>query len=158
MAYEVILDTGSSYVSIVFLELSIKLFISDLWLAASTCNSKACSGIATFNPSSSSTFQNLSEVFSITYGSGEAAGSLGQDVVQMAGFSVSNQIFAVCDQVSEGLLNEPVSGLIGLAFSTIASSKATPLWETLASSDAWSQPLMAFQLTRYYFFALVIFH
>ncbi|KAF9077958.1 aspartic peptidase domain-containing protein [Rhodocollybia butyracea] len=119
VAYEVILDTGSS----------------DLWLAASTCKSKACSGIASFNPSSSSTFQNLSKPFSITYGSGEAAGSLGQDVVQMAGFSVSNQIFAVCDQVSEGLLNEPVSGLIGLAFSTIA--------------NAWTQPLMAFQLTRF---------
>jgi len=133
VAYEVILDTGSS----------------DLWLAASTCESKACSGIASFKPSSSSTFQNLSKPFSITYGSGEAAGSLGQDVVQMAGFSVSNQIFAVCDQVSEGLLNEPVSGLIGLAFSTIASSGAIPLWQTLASSNAWTQPLMAFQLTRF---------
>jgi hypothetical protein len=133
VAYEVILDTGSA----------------DLWLAGSTCGDQACSGIATFAPSSSSSFQNLSEPFSITYGSGEAAGTLGQDVVQMAGFSVTNQVFAVCDQVSSGLLNEPVSGLIGLAFQTIASSKATPLWETLASSNAWDQPLMAFQLTRF---------
>lgn len=70
----------------------------------------------------------------------------------MAGFSVSNQVFGVCDQVSDGLLNSPVSGLLGLAFQTIASSGASPLWETLASSGAWDQPLMAFQLTRYRLF------
>ncbi|KIK60512.1 hypothetical protein GYMLUDRAFT_43837 [Collybiopsis luxurians FD-317 M1] len=133
VAYDVILDTGSS----------------DLWLAGKTCLSDACSGIATFNPSSSSSFQNKSEPFQITYGSGEASGTLGQDLVQMAGFSVSNQVFAVCDVVSDNLLNNPVSGLLGLAFQTIASSGASPLWETLASSNSWDQPLMAFQLTRF---------
>jgi len=70
------------------------------------------------------------------------------DVVQMAGFSVPNQVFAVCDQVSSGLLTNPVSGLLGLAFQTIASSKAMPLWQTLVSSGAWDSPLMAFYLTR----------
>jgi cathepsin D len=133
VAYDVILDTGSS----------------DLWLAGSNCVSNACDGIATFKSSSSSTFKNTSEPFQITYGSGEAAGVLGQDAVQMAGFSVSNQVFAVCDDVSSGLLNAPVSGLLGLAFQTIASSQASPLWETLASSGSWDEPLMAFQLTRY---------
>ncbi|KAJ4470124.1 acid protease [Lentinula aciculospora] len=133
VAYDVILDTGSA----------------DLWLASSTCTDSACDGIPTFKSSSSSSFQNKSTEFSITYGSGAAAGSLGEDVVQMAGFSVSNQVFGVCDQVSDGLLNSPVSGLLGLAFQTIASSGASPLWETLASSGAWDQPLMAFQLTRF---------
>lgn len=61
---------------------------------------------------------------------------------------MSNQILAVCDEVSANLLNTPVSGLMGLAFQTIASSGATPFWETLASSGAWTEPLMAFQLTR----------
>ncbi|KAJ3861067.1 aspartic peptidase domain-containing protein [Lentinula novae-zelandiae] len=133
VAYDVILDTGSA----------------DLWLASSTCTESACEGIATFDSSSSSSFQNKSTEFSITYGSGDAAGTLGEDIVQMAGFSVSNQVFGVCDQVSDGLLNSPVSGLLGLAFQTIASSGASPLWETLASSGAWDQPLMAFQLTRF---------
>jgi cathepsin D len=133
VAYDVILDTGSS----------------DLWLAGSGCLSDACDGVATFDPKTSSTFKNSSSVFQITYGSGEASGTLGQDVVQMAGFSVSNQIFAVCDVVSDGLLNNPVSGLLGLAFQTIASSQASPLWETLASSGSWDQQLMAFQLTRF---------
>jgi cathepsin D len=67
----------------------------------------------------------------------------------MAGFSVTNQVFAVCDQISSGLLSNPVSGLLGLGFQSIASSKATPLWQTLVSNGAWTDPLMAFYLTRY---------
>lgn len=133
VAYDVILDTGSA----------------DLWLASSSCTDSACQRLATFDPSSSSTFESSSTAFSITYGSGDAAGTLGQDIVQMAGFSVQNQVFAVCDTVSADLLTSPVSGLMGLAFQTIASSGAAPLWETLASSSAWTDQLMAFQLTRY---------
>ncbi|THU96960.1 acid protease [Dendrothele bispora CBS 962.96] len=67
----------------------------------------------------------------------------------MAGFAVTNQVFAVCDQVSDNLLSSPVSGLMGLAFETISSSGATPWWQNLAQSNAWDEPLMAFQLTRF---------
>ncbi|OCB86397.1 acid protease [Sanghuangporus baumii] len=132
VAFDVILDTGSA----------------DLWLADSTC-SVGCQEITTFDSSASSSFTNLTRSFSITYGSGAAAGVLGQDVVQMAGFSVSNQTFAAVDQVSDGLLTSPVSGLLGLAFQTIASSGATPLWQNLVESGAWDSPVMSFQLTRY---------
>jgi len=132
VAYNVILDTGSS----------------DLWIAGSNCQ-EGCDAVSTFNPSVSSSFANLSTPFQITYGSGEAAGTLAQDTVQMAGFSVSLQKFAVCDLVSSGLLNSPVSGLMGLAFQTIAASGATPLWQNLVESGAWDSPLMSFQLTRF---------
>ncbi|KAH7885800.1 aspartic peptidase domain-containing protein [Phlebopus sp. FC_14] len=132
VSFSVILDTGSA----------------DLWVADTSCQT-GCSSTAAFDSLSSSTFQNLSEPFSITYGSGQAAGTLAQDVVQMAGFSVPNQVFAAVDQVSSGLLNSPVSGLLGLAWQSIATSGHTPFWQTLASSGAWSQPLMAFQLTRF---------
>ena len=66
----------------------------------------------------------------------------------MAGFSVSNQVFAAADQISSGLLTSPVSGLLGLAWQTLALSEATPFWQTLASSGAWTDPVMSFQLTR----------
>ncbi|KAF9482635.1 aspartic peptidase A1 [Pholiota conissans] len=131
-AFNVILDTGSA----------------DLWLADSECQT-GCESVPTFNPSSSSSYKNQSTAFSITYGSGQAAGFLGKDIVQMAGFSVENQVFAVCDQVSSGLLNDPVSGLLGLAFKSIASSGAQPFWETLVTNNAWDSPLMSFQLTRF---------
>ncbi|OAX43168.1 acid protease [Rhizopogon vinicolor AM-OR11-026] len=131
-SFDVILDTGSS----------------DLWVTGSSCGT-ACGTSATLNPSSSSTFQNLTTPFSIKYGSGNAEGYLGQDVVQMAGFSVSNQSFAVVDLVSDGLLTSPMSGLLGLAWSSLAKSQQTPFWQTLAASNAWDSPLFAVQLTRY---------
>ncbi|OJA21662.1 hypothetical protein AZE42_09551 [Rhizopogon vesiculosus] len=132
VSFNVILDTGSS----------------DLWVADVNC-AVGCSRIQTFNDADSSTFQNLSQPFQIQYGSGAAAGSLVEDVVQMAGFSVPNQAFGAVTQVTSGLLNSPVSGLLGLAWQTIASSKHTPFWQTLAGSGAWSDPVMAFQLTRF---------
>ncbi|KAJ7504433.1 aspartic peptidase A1 [Mycena galericulata] len=132
VSFDVILDTGSA----------------DLWVAGNTCT-EGCSTVPTFDASTSSSFTNKSTPFSVTYGSGAAAGSLGSDTVQMAGFSVSNQVFGVCDQVSNDLLTSPVSGLIGLAWQSIASSGATPFWETLASGNSWDSPVMAFQMTRF---------
>jgi cathepsin D len=68
----------------------------------------------------------------------------------MAGFQVSSQTFGSVDKVSNGLLpDSDVSGLMGLAFQTIASSGAKPFWQALVDSGAWTQPLMSFVLTRY---------
>ncbi|KAF9650149.1 aspartic peptidase A1 [Thelephora ganbajun] len=132
VSYNVVMDTGSS----------------DLWVADSSCTNN-CNGIDAFRPSQSSSFTNLTTSFAIKYGSGSAEGFLGRDVVQLAGFSVSNQVFALCDTISNGLLGSPVSGLMGLAWQSIASSGAEPFWQTLASSGAWDEPVMAFQITRF---------
>jgi len=131
-SFNVILDTGSA----------------DLWVASSNCVT-GCGSVPTFNAASSSTFKNQSTPFSITYGSGAAQGTLGEDVIQMAGFSLSNQVFAVCDQISTSLLTNPVSGLLGLAWQSIAASGATPFWQALASGGSWTSPLMSFVLTRF---------
>ncbi|KAI0766648.1 acid protease [Trametes elegans] len=134
ISYNVILDTGSS----------------DLWIAASDGVSTESDGIPTFDASASSSFTDLNTSFSISYGSGAARGTLGKDKVQFAGFEVDNQVFGVVTQVSTNLLNEPVSGLMGLGFESIAASGATPFWQALAESDGTlDSPLMAFQLTRY---------
>ncbi|KAG1854827.1 aspartic peptidase domain-containing protein [Suillus subalutaceus] len=122
VSFDVILDTGSS----------------DLWVASSSCGT-SCGTVATYNPSSSSTFENLTTPFEITYGSGAAAGYVAQDTVQMAGFSVSSQGFAVVDEVSTNMLTSPVSGLLGLAWQPLASSGQMPLWQTLASSNSGTQ-------------------
>ncbi|KAJ7890571.1 aspartic peptidase A1 [Mycena olivaceomarginata] len=132
VAFDVILDTGSA----------------DLWVAGSTCT-RGCSSSPTFDVSASSTFTNKSTPFSIVYGSGDASGALASDTVQMAGFSVSNQVFAVCDEVSSDLLTSPVSGLLGLAWDSIASSRAIPFAQTLGTGNSWDSPVMAFQLTRF---------
>ena len=77
VSFDVILDTGSS----------------DLWVGGQGC--MGCGDAPLFNSSQSSSFKNLSSSFHITYGSGNevAAGTLGLDVVQMAGFQVPQQTF-----------------------------------------------------------------
>ncbi|KAG8854472.1 hypothetical protein FRB96_007534 [Tulasnella sp. 330] len=131
-SFQVILDTGSA----------------DLWIASSNCYA-GCEDVTLFDYQGSSSFTNLSTAFSIKYGTGAASGNLGSDLVQMAGFGVSGQTFGVCNQVTQNLLKDPVSGLMGLAFSTLSTSKTMPFWETLASEGAWDEPLMAFHLTSF---------
>ena len=56
----------------------------------------------------------------------------------------------VVSNVTNGLLDDPVSGLLGLAFDNIASSGATPIWQSLVeTSGTLDAPVMAFQLTRF---------
>ncbi|WVR04620.1 hypothetical protein IAU60_001631 [Kwoniella sp. DSM 27419] len=130
---DIVLDTGSS----------------DLWVADNACDTNACSSMSRYDMSSSSSSVNLSSAFSIEYGSGKAAGSLVQDLVSIGGYSVASQTFASCDDVSDGLLSSGVSGIMGLSWQTLAYSKATPWWLTLAKSSSWSDPLFAFHLARY---------
>ncbi|KAG9309476.1 aspartic peptidase domain-containing protein [Chiua virens] len=133
-SFYVILDTGSS----------------DLWVTSVDCNSKNCTdGITTYNPASSLTYENRSQPFNVTYGIGGVSGYTYSDVVQMAGFGVDNQTFGAVTQPSEGLETAPPSGLIGLAWQSLAKTKALPFWQTLASQGAWTNPVMAFHLTRF---------
>lgn len=67
----------------------------------------------------------------------------------LAGYSVASQTFAQCDDVSTGLVAQEVSGIMGLGFTALAFSRATPWWITLARSNAWDDPLFAFYLKRY---------
>ncbi|KAI0691707.1 aspartic peptidase domain-containing protein, partial [Earliella scabrosa] len=132
IAFNVILDTGSS----------------DLWIASDGGFSIG-DDIVKFDPSNSSTFRDLQTPFQIRYGSGAAQGTLGQDVVEMAGFRVVSQTFGVVTD-QQGVLTPPLSGLMGMGFQSIASSGASPFWQTLVGEDGvLDEPLMAFQFTRF---------
>ncbi|KZT71687.1 acid protease, partial [Daedalea quercina L-15889] len=140
-SFPVIMDTGSS----------------DLWLA-----SKSCSGCPSdtpeFDNSSSSTFKSNTSTTSstssngqveITYGSGEVQGSLGSDTVSLGGQTVSSQTFLVVDDVSSDLLDGNVTGIMGLAFQSLAATGAVPFWQALVSQGSLSNPEFAFYLTRF---------
>jgi hypothetical protein len=94
MSFDVILDTGSSCVSVrdLFTSNLNTIIYRDLWLISSTCGA-VCGSSPAYDPATSSSFQNLSTPFEITYGSGAAAGYLAEETVQMAGFSVQKQGF-----------------------------------------------------------------
>ncbi|KAJ3488190.1 hypothetical protein NLI96_g3000 [Meripilus lineatus] len=135
--YNVILDTGSS----------------DLWLASSQIPSDSqadSSSIKTYTPSASSTSVQLNRPFDITYGSGKASGELFQETVQWAGFGVPGQTFGVVNRTTANIISAPASGLMGLAFQTISSSGALPLWQNLAqTAGTLDSPVMGVWLTRF---------
>lgn len=55
----------------------------------------------------------------------------------------------IVSNVTKGLLDNPVSGLLGLAFEDIATSGTVPFWQTLAKAGALNEPVMGFHLTRF---------
>ena len=55
----------------------------------------------------------------------------------------------LCDEISDGLLIQPVSGLLGLAWQALSSAGVKPFWQALYDSNALDEPLMAFYLTRF---------
>lgn len=107
-SFDLVLDTGSS----------------DLWVSADH-----------YNSASSSSFKNSSTPFQITYGSGQVAGNLATDTVTLAGHTVNSQTFAIADQVSQGLLDGNVAGIMGMGFQSLASSRAPPFWQNADLSD-----------------------
>lgn len=69
----------------------------------------------------------------------------------MGGFTVENQIFGLVDQMTVDLTSGTVSGILGLAFQSLANSGATPWWQTVQSGSQWDEPVMSFFLTRFVF-------
>ncbi|KAF9027617.1 acid protease [Hymenopellis radicata] len=131
----VILDTGSS----------------DLWVADSSCVTCTTS-TPVFNPSDSSTSQTATGATSettIRYGSGAVAGTLSADTVSMGGFTVSEQVFLAVDQTTQNLLSGSVSGIMGLAFEALASTRSKPFWQALVDNNQLDQPEMSFWLDRF---------
>ncbi|KAJ6618195.1 aspartic peptidase domain-containing protein [Mycena sp. CBHHK59/15] len=129
--FNVILDTGSS----------------DLFVLDSSC--RDCAGSTLFDSSKSSSFsQTGSQATEITYGSGSVAGFVSTDTVSMGTFSVSSQGFLLVEQLTQGLVDGSVSGLIGLAFQSLAETAAAPFWQALINNNQLTSPEMAFQLTR----------
>ncbi|PIL36061.1 transporter [Ganoderma sinense ZZ0214-1] len=136
-SFKVVLDTGSS----------------DLWVAGNQCSS--CGSTPPFVPNQSSTIKEITDtsgkgqVITVQYGSGSVAGILAQDTVSLAGFTVNPQPFLVVEQMTSGLLQGDVSGIMGLAFQSLASTAATPFWEQLVNNGQFASPEISFWLARH---------
>ncbi|KAJ6568774.1 aspartic peptidase domain-containing protein [Mycena capillaripes] len=132
-SFNVILDTGSS----------------DLWVADSNCTN--CDGqTPLFRPDQSKSYvQQTNPNASISYASGQVVGLNSIDSVSMGNFSLQSQGFLSVQSVANGLISGSVSGMMGLAFGTISSTKAVPFWQGLILSNQLAAPEMAFWLTRF---------
>ncbi|XP_065260141.1 pepsin A-2/A-3-like [Emys orbicularis] len=130
--FSVLFDTGSS----------------NLWVPSVYCSSPACTNHNRFNPKDSSTYEATSENVSIQYGTGSMTGILGYDTVQVGGIVDTNQIFGLSEtEPGSFLYYSPFDGILGLAFPSIASSGATPVFDNMMNEGLVSQDLFSVYLS-----------
>ncbi|XP_069495792.1 pepsin A-like [Ambystoma mexicanum] len=98
-----------------------------------------------FNPSSSSTFQSTSQSLSIGYGTGSMTGVLGYDTVQVGSLTVTDQVFGLAYTEAAFFAQMQFDGILGVAFLSLASDGATPVFDNM-----WSQGLLPQDLFSVY--------
>ncbi|KAH9035382.1 acid protease [Lactarius pseudohatsudake] len=131
-SFNLALDTGSS----------------DLWLATTVCAS-CPSGTPEFDPSKSTSLQTGTDPISLKYGSGSAAGIIARDTITMGPFAVDQQIFVAVTDITSGLIEGALAGIMGLAFQGIASTDALPFWQALVNDNLFTNPEFSFFITRF---------
>ncbi|XP_054027916.1 pepsin A-5 [Dryobates pubescens] len=130
--FTVIFDTGSS----------------NLWVPSIYCTSQACSNHNRFNPAASSTFVGTNDSVSIAYGTGSMTGVLGYDTVTVADIKVLNQIFGLTEtEPGDFFYYSPFDGILGLAFPSIASSGATPVFDNMMAENLVPRDLFSVYLS-----------
>uniref|UniRef100_A0A8C3T0F4 pepsin A n=1 Tax=Chelydra serpentina TaxID=8475 RepID=A0A8C3T0F4_CHESE len=130
--FTVIFDTGSS----------------NLWVPSVYCSSEACTNHNKFNPSDSSTYEATSQSLSIQYGTGSMTGILAYDTVQVGGIVDTKQIFGLSEtEPGSTFYYAPFDGILGLAFPSIASSGATPVFDNMMNEGLVSQDLFSVYLS-----------
>ncbi|KAG9330588.1 hypothetical protein JZ751_023724, partial [Albula glossodonta] len=95
----------------------------------------------------SSTFRYTSRSLSIQYGTGSMTGFLGYDTVGVGGISVPNQIFGLSQSEAAFMANMVADGILGLAFPSISSSGATPVFDNMMNQQLVSQDLFSVYLS-----------
>ncbi|XP_014804310.1 PREDICTED: pepsin A-like [Calidris pugnax] len=131
--FTVVFDTGSS----------------NLWVPSVYCSSPACTTHNRFNPAQSSTFIGTNESLYIAYGTGSMYGVLGYDTVTVANIEVLNQIFGLAESEPGAFFYyTPFDGILGLAFPSIASSGATPVFDNMMMQNLVAENLFSVYLSK----------
>lgn len=66
----------------------------------------------------------------------------------MGGFTNTVQGMLVATQLTSGLLDGDASGILGLAFQSLASTQSVPFWQALLNANQLTNPEFGFWLTR----------
>ncbi|GCC34021.1 hypothetical protein chiPu_0012494 [Chiloscyllium punctatum] len=131
--FTVVFDTGSS----------------NLWVPSVYCYSRACKDHDRFIPDKSSTYTRDGRPFSIHYGTGSLTGIIGIDTVTVEGITIVNQKFG--ESVTEPgttFLYSPFDGILGLAYPSIATADATPVFDNMMAQGLVNLPIFSVYLSR----------
>ncbi|KAF9945147.1 hypothetical protein BGZ70_004013, partial [Mortierella alpina] len=130
--FTVLFDTGSA----------------DLFLPGTDCDS-SCDGHTQYDPSSSSTAQDLKKSFLINNGDGlTVSGKQFTDTVSIGGFTGTSQTLGAAMRYSSafGISQFPADGILGMAFQKISKFDAPPIPQTLANQHQLEEYVFSFKL------------
>ncbi|OJT11687.1 Aspartic protease [Trametes pubescens] len=120
---------------------------SDLWLPSSACTSSTCSSKKKYTAASSSTGVKKSGTFSIEYGDGSTvSGPIYTDTVAVAGITAKTQYFSPVTTLSSSFADDPIDGILGLAYPAISNLNESPFFNTAFSQGAVTSNVFGFKL------------
>ncbi|KAF1752249.1 hypothetical protein GCK72_018803 [Caenorhabditis remanei] len=130
-SFIVVLDTGSS----------------NLWVPGPTCKTN-CKTKSKFDSTASSTFVKNGKSWTIQYGSGDAAGILGEDTVRFGAkgesqLAVPSTTFGIASKISADFKNDATDGILGLAFTSLAVDGVVPPLINAINQGILDQPLFS---------------
>ncbi|KAN0101218.1 Merops: A01.UPA [Tylopilus felleus] len=118
---------------------------SDLFLPAASCDN--CGSHTRYNPGSSSTSSDLGKTFSSTYeDKSTVSGEQYSDTVSVSGLTATDQTLGAATSYSSGLQVGIPDGLMGMAFPSISSYPATPVFNSLIEQGVVSEGAFSFKL------------
>ncbi|KAK3672172.1 aspartic proteinase precursor [Recurvomyces mirabilis] len=130
--FKVVLDTGSS----------------NLWVPSQDCGSIACYLHSKYDHGSSSTYKKNGSDFEIRYGSGELAGYVSQDTVQIGDLRIKNQSFAeATSEPGLAFAFGRFDGIMGLGYDTISVNHITPPFYNMIDQGLLDEKVFAFYLS-----------
>ncbi|XP_071618511.1 LOW QUALITY PROTEIN: pepsin A-like [Heliangelus exortis] len=131
--FTVIFDTGSS----------------NLWVPSVYCKSPACLNHDRFNPALSLTFMPTNDTLEITYGTGSMTGILGYDTTIISTIRIQSQIFGLAEtEPGDTFFYTPFDSILGLAYPSISSSGATPVFDNMMRQNLVDKKLFSVYLSR----------
>ncbi|KAI9438009.1 acid protease [Lactarius indigo] len=125
---------------------------SDLVLPSTTCD-RSCHWHTLYNTSGSTTAQDLETPFILGYGDNSTViGMLYRDDVNVAGYMAKEQTLGAATSYSDGLTRQHFhpDGLLGLAFPSLSSFGAIPIFQTLAAQGSFTSDSFGVYLARTY--------
>ncbi|GAA5902478.1 pepsin-like aspartic protease [Sporobolomyces salmoneus] len=131
--FRVLMDSGSA----------------DFWIPSTACT--ACGGHTAIGPEVSGTFQDTTTEFTVTYGTGDVAGTTVIDDATIAGLKLTALKFGAVTQESNDFSDPsvPFDGLMGLAQSILANQQGVPTpIEQLAAEGQVTSAQMGYHLAR----------
>ncbi|GMT23081.1 hypothetical protein PFISCL1PPCAC_14378, partial [Pristionchus fissidentatus] len=136
--FTVVMDTGSS----------------NLWVIDSSCKSQACLGNLgsgyskrRFDTAASTSYQATPTPFVLTYGSGSCTGTIGYDVLDMAGLNCPSQGIGVATTIADVFGNQPIDGILGLGWPALAEKGVVPPMQNVLNQ--LDQPIFTVYMSRH---------